>query len=61
MFYAHFQDFVDCYVGPFNTVAECDAYAVKAKEESDAKYFGAIPEAELPTNAFKITPEGEHA
>ena len=55
-FYAHFQDYVDAYVGPFESVAACDDHAEFCAARGDGgTYFGAV--TKLPADAFVMTPE----
>jgi hypothetical protein len=58
-FYAHFEDFVEAYVGPFETVVQCDAHAKFCAQRGDgAVYHGAV--TSLPADAFVLSPQEDY-
>ena len=57
-FYAHMEDFVEAFIGPFETAAQADAHAAMCKARGDgATYHGAV--TELPEDAFVIDPASD--
>lgn len=56
--YAHFQDFVDGYVGPFETLAEVHAHVEFCRQRGDGAVFLGTVE-EVPAGEFTITAEAD--
>lgn len=58
--YAHFQDLVDAYVGPFSSQAEVDQHVEFCKARGDgAVLIGTVTEP--PADAFTLTPAEDRA
>lgn len=56
--YAHFQDFVDGYVGPFDTLEALHQHVEFCRQRGDgAAYLGMVEE--VPPGEFVITPEAD--
>jgi len=58
MIYAHLQDFVDAYIGPFNTTDEAQSHVDFCVRRGDsAKLIGFVEE--LPVDAFVVAPSDD--
>ena len=58
--YAHFQDLVSAYIGPFRTQAQVDEHIEFCKARGDgAVYLGTCNEP--PADAFIMTPEQDRS
>lgn len=56
-YFAHVQDFVDAYVGPFATTAECDAHvAATSALGASFDHIANVTDDALPADAFTILP-----
>lgn len=59
-FFAHFQDLVDGYVGPFASPDECNAHAAFCEARGDgATYIGVV--TEVPPGEMILTPEEDRS
>lgn len=56
--FAHFQDFVDGYVGPFDTLAQVHEHVEFCRKRGDGSAFLGTVE-EVPAGEFVITPEAD--
>lgn len=58
--YAHFQDLVDAYVGPFSSQAEVDEHVAFCRDRGDgATLIGTVTEP--PADAFVMSPAEDRA
>lgn len=61
-YFAHVQDFVDAYVGPFATTAECDAHvAATSALGASFDHIANVTDDALPADAFTILPADDLA
>ena len=58
--YAHFQDLVDAYVGPFDTEAQIAEHVTFVTARGDGAVFLGIV-TEVPAGEFTITPAEDRA